>query len=164
MENKTVWRTITLGNAWGVEKLETALNKNKHMIDPAAEHMMHAPEFNTGHIASEIPLVRVTLGELWLEDGVGYADIFAAAERVGLKLCPPELGPRLRLEYDQLYEETLVVAMVPIKDEDDLAAVFTVHHWDWGQGLGGACCGISNNEDEWHADSGWIFMFDQDHN
>ena len=33
-----------------------------------------------------------------------------------------------------------------------------------GQGLGGACCGINNNENEWHADSEWIFMFDQDHN
>lgn len=160
MEKKKVWKKITLGDAWGVEKLVAALNNNRHMIDPAPEHMMHTPEFNAGHIAAEMVLTRVTLRELGLEDGVGYADIFAAAERAGLKLCPPELGPRLRLEYDQPYEETLVIAMVPIKDEDELASIFTVHHWDWGQGLGGACCGISNNEDEWHADSEWIFILD----
>jgi len=161
MGNKTVWRKIILGDARGVDKLVAALGKNRHMIDPAAEQIMRTPEFNTGHIASEIALTKVTLKELGLEDGVGYADIFAAAEKAGLKLCPPELGPRLRLAYDQPYEETLVVAMVPIKDEDQLASVFTVHHWDWGQGLGACCCGISDKEDDWHADSEWIFRLSE---
>lgn len=157
MHNFTVWKKITLGDAWGVEKLVAALEENKHMIDSSSWNIMRTPEFKTGHIGSEIALIKITLKELGLGDGVGYADIFAVAENAGLKLCPPELAPRLRLEYDQPYEETLVVAMAPIKDEDELASVFTVHHWDWGQGLGACCCGESNNEDEWHADSEWIF-------
>ncbi|MDJ1468688.1 hypothetical protein [Xanthocytophaga flava] len=48
--------------------------------------------------------------------------------------------------------------MQPIKDEDGLPSVFTVHHWDWGIGLGIACCGRSNIEDDWHADSDWVFV------
>lgn len=30
MENKIVWRKITLGDAWGVEKLVAALDENRH--------------------------------------------------------------------------------------------------------------------------------------
>jgi hypothetical protein len=145
------------GAAWGVERLVTALKENKHMIDPSPWHIMHTPEFKMGHIASEIALVRITLRDLELEDGVGFADIFAAAEKVGLKLCPPELGPRLRLAYNQPYEETLRFAMAPIKDEDELPSVFIINHLCLGQVLGAMYCGISNNEDEWHADSEWIF-------
>jgi hypothetical protein len=59
---------------------------------------------------------------------------------------------------DQPYEETLVIAMQPLEDNDGLPCVFTVHHWDWGMALGATCCGISNVEDEWHADSDWVFM------
>ncbi|SFM86180.1 hypothetical protein SAMN05428949_1082 [Chitinophaga sp. YR627] len=157
MENLTIWKKITLGEAWGVQQLAASLKAHKHMIDPSPWHIMHTPEFSTGHISSEIALIRTTLRALGLEDGVSYADIFAAAEKAGLALCPPELGPRLRLAYDQPYEETLVIAMTPIKDEDNLPSVFTVHHWDWGQGLGACCCGKSDIEDDWHADSEWVF-------
>ncbi|BAV04865.1 hypothetical protein FLA_0865 [Filimonas lacunae] len=59
---------------------------------------------------------------------------------------------------DQPYEETLVIAMQPIPDSDNLPSVFAVCHWDWGIGLSSACCGISDMEDDWHADSDWVFM------
>jgi hypothetical protein len=61
---------------------------------------------------------------------------------------------------EQPYGETLVIGMNPIKDQDGLPSVFTVHQWDWGIGLGADCCGRSNLEDDWHADSDWIFCVD----
>ncbi|MDJ1504025.1 hypothetical protein [Xanthocytophaga agilis] len=87
------------------------------------------PEFTLSDTIKDIQLAIVTLSALGLQDGCRYADIFAAAEKARLSLCPTETGLQLRLQYmDQPYEETLVIAMQPIEDEDGLPSVFTVHH------------------------------------
>lgn len=94
-----------------------------------------------------------------LPDGTCYQDIFTAAQNNCLSFCPAEVGLQLPLNYmDQPFEETLVIGMQPQEDNDGLPSVFTVHHWDWGMALGAACAGISNVQDEWHADSEWVFM------
>jgi hypothetical protein len=157
MSKYPVWKKITLGEPWGAENLMEVFNERRYMVDPAAWEIMHTPEFTKGHLSEEQTLIRVRLSALGLVDGVGYADIFAAATNAGLALCPPELGPRLRLEYVEQPDEKLAVAMIPIVDADELACVFTIDHGDWGLGLGASCCGVSNNEDEWHASSEWIF-------
>lgn len=142
-----------------IEQILYTLFQRKHMVDPsAAEIMQKKPELFINTPAREVNLVVTSLRSLGLTDGVEYKDIFAAADKAGLILCPPEVGPLLRLNYDQPFEETLVVGMQPIEDNDDLPSVFTVHHWEWGQALGADCCGMSNVEDDWHADSDWIFM------
>jgi hypothetical protein len=53
--------------------------------------------------------------------------IFEAAKKLGLGLCPAEIGPQLRLQYtDQQETEYLVIGMEPIHEFDPM--LFTVFH------------------------------------
>jgi hypothetical protein len=169
-----VWKTILLGIHHDVAKEIVLINPNNHdgrlieqhsqkqySLEPSAMDILQSSEFTVEASAREVKLVVTSLRSLGLADGTCYNDIFAAAKKAGLQLCPAEVGLQLRLQYmEQPYRETLVIAMSPIMDSDELASVFTVHHWEWGLCLGGCCCGISNNEDEWHADSDWVFIVD----
>jgi hypothetical protein len=167
-----VWKTIPIGiyhnlvkEIKGLDPCETdgkfiePLSQKIYRLDPDAFYIIQKPAFTISAFTQTVQLVVTSLRLLRLPDGTCYQDIFAAAKNAGLHLCPAEVGLQLRLHYmDQPYAETLVIAMQPLEDNDGLPSVFTVHHGDWGLGLGAACCGISNVEDEWHADSDWDFM------
>lgn len=173
-EPGAIWKTIQIGiNHDLVKKIKEVKpyetdgrqieprSQKRYSLEPSGMDMVQHVDFTVEASPREVKLVVTSLRSLGLPDGTCYADIFAAAEKAGLKLCPAEVGLQLRVQYmDQPYEETLVIAMQPIMDTDELASVFTVHHWDWGLCLGGCCCGVSNNEDEWHADSDWVFVVD----
>ncbi|WP_343691321.1 hypothetical protein [Chitinophaga sp.] len=135
------------------------LSQKKYSLDPDAFDIIQKPPFTISSLPQTVQLVMTSLRSLGLPDGTCYRDIFTAAQNAGLHLCPPEIGLQLQLHYmDQPFEETLVIGMQPLEDNDGLPSVFTVHHWDWAVALGAACCGMSNVEDEWHADSNWVFM------
>jgi hypothetical protein len=169
-----VWKTIQLGLHHAVAKEIAEIDPNNHdgrlieqhsqkiyRLEPDALDILQKPEFTISAMRREAKLVVTSLRSLGLPDGTCYNAIFAAAEKAGLQRCPAEVGLQLRLQYmEQPYRETLVIAMEPILDNDELASVFTVHHGNWGLCLGACCCGISNNEDEWHADSDWVFIVD----
>ncbi len=169
-----VWKTITLGinQEVAAEIINTKrwehdghftepISQQEYSLDPGAFDLLQHPDFSMSQAPSQRKLVLTTLEALGLSDGTCYDEIFAAARNAGLLLCPAEVGLQLRLQYmKQPYGETLVIAMNPIEDEDGLPSMFTVHHWDWGIGLGADCCGRSNLEDDWHADSDWIFYID----
>jgi hypothetical protein len=171
-ESWAVWKTIQIGiNHDLVKQIKDAKpyetdgrliephSQKRYSLEPSAMDMIQRPEFTVEASPREVKLVVVALRSLGLPDGTCYSDIFAAAEKVGLQRCPAEVGLQLRVQYmNQPLYETLVVAMQPIMDTDELASVFIVHYGDWGITLGGGCCGISNNEDEWHADSEWVFV------
>jgi hypothetical protein len=167
-----VWKTIPIGINHKLEKeiksldpcntdlkFIEPLSQKMYRLDPDAFDIIQKPVFAISAFPQTVQLVITSLRSLGLPDGTCYQDIFAAAKNAGLHLCPAETGLQLRLHYmDQPYAETLVIAMQPLEDNDGLPCVFTVHHWDWGMALGATCCGISNVEDEWHADSDWVFM------
>lgn len=167
-----VWKTIPIGmnhelvkKIKGLDPCETdckfiePLSQMIYSLDPDAFDIIQKPAFTISAYPQTVQLVVTSLRSLGLPDGTCYRDIFAAAKNAGLLLCPAEVGLQLRLHYmDQPYVETLVIAMQPLEDNDGLHCVFTVHHGDWGLGLGAACCGISNFEDDWNADSDWVFM------
>ena len=167
-----VWKTIPIGinhelvkEIKGLDPCKTdckftePLSQKVYRLDPDAFDIIQKPTFAISAVPQTVELVVTSLRSLGLPDGTCYHDIFAAAKNAGLHLCPAEVALQLRLQYmDQPYAETLVIAMQPLEDNDDLPSVFTIHHWDWGLALGATCCGKSNVEDEWHADSDWVFM------
>ncbi len=57
-------------------------------------------------------------------------------QQLGLKLCPAETGPQLRLQYtDQPKGECLYIAMQPIPASDRKPRIFVVCHNDKGLAL-----------------------------
>jgi hypothetical protein len=64
----------------------------------------------------ELDLVVLSAADLGVpEDGASIRDIYQRANAIGLELCPPDLGPALRLTYlDQPLGEFLHIAMRPM--------------------------------------------------
>ena len=68
----------------------------------------------------KINVAAFKLSELGLSHDVTLNEIYKKAEELGLKICPPQLGPALRLQYtDQDPKEVLAIAMEQRPDPDN---------------------------------------------
>ncbi|MEK7498721.1 MAG: DUF4114 domain-containing protein, partial [Patescibacteria group bacterium] len=71
----------------------------------------------------DVELVKITPVDLGFKDGVAYGDILNRALGLGLSIAPAEVGPQLRLQYqDQPFNEDIYIAMDPIIDSDKVVA------------------------------------------
>lgn len=79
----------------------------------------------------EIDLVSFSVEQLGFQNGVTLKEIYDKAKEFGLELCPPQVGPELRLDYkDQPEGEYLRIAMEPITDRDDDPRLFNICRYD----------------------------------
>lgn len=79
--------------------------------------------------------------------------------QLGLKLCPPDLGPQLRLQYDnQPLNERLYIAMKPITASDGEPRIFMLAHSADGLSLDAA---RARPDDQWDADDKFVFCLPQ---
>lgn len=79
--------------------------------------------------------------------------------QLGLELCPPDVGPHLRLEYaDQPSGERLYVAMKPITASDGEPRIFVVAHDSAGLSLDAA---RARSDDKWAPDDTFVFCLGQ---
>ena len=110
------WRTITLGAHTGVDAYRDALDAAGIKVGVAADEILGRPAFAYATMKLEVELAIVSVAELGLDaEASSYAEIYARAKRVGLELCPAEVGPRLRLDYrNQPLGDALDVAMEPV--------------------------------------------------
>ncbi len=77
------------------------------------------------------------------------------AEELGLELCPPQVGPELRLSYkDQTYGEYLRIAMKQITDSYGYPDVFSLGRSGGGLWLDN-CWAFPDYE--WRPDDGFVF-------
>jgi hypothetical protein len=111
-----IWRTITLGATAGVDAYRDALDAAGIKVGVAADEILGRPAFAYATMKLEVELAIVSVAELGLEaEASSQSEIYARAKRIGLELCPAEVGPRLRLDYrDQPLGEALDVAMEPV--------------------------------------------------
>jgi hypothetical protein len=111
-----VWRTTTLGSHKGVDSYRDALDAAKMKIGDAADEILGRPAFHYVREKTELELTLVSAAELGVESESPLAEVYQRATRLGLALCPPEVGPQLRLDYrDQPVGESLLIAMEPVK-------------------------------------------------
>ena len=123
------WKTVTLGGHKNVKAFLVALESADFHVGDWAKDVMSKPAFTLAKKKAKVNLVRVTVKELGFVKGATLKEIYASASERGLKLCPPEVGPTLRLEYkDQPNGEWLTVAMDPITDSDGTPFLFGVDH------------------------------------
>jgi hypothetical protein len=107
------WKTVTLGTQPSVIRLREALQTPPFALGDAANEIVGK---SLGGARETVSLVVVAVSELGFdENGAPLADILARARQLGFKLCPPEVGPALRLAYrDQPVGEFLHIAMKPL--------------------------------------------------
>lgn len=90
-------------------------------------------------------------------DQYGHSAPFTAGRgtNLGLELCLPEVGPRLRLAYnDQPLDERLYVAMKPIESSDGEPRIFVLEHSAKGLSLDAA---RARPDDRWPPSDVFIF-------
>jgi len=111
-----IWRTITLGAPTGVEAYRDALDAAGIKVGVSADEILGRPAFPYATTDLEVELAIVSVAELGLDaEASSYSEVYARAKRIGLELCPAEVGPRLRLDYrDQPLGEALDIAMEPV--------------------------------------------------
>lgn len=155
--NWPTWKTIKLGTGFkNADDFRKAIKDCGMQIGDWANDMLGKPTFTAVTEATEVDLVKVTVGELGFKDGARRDQIYDRAKELGLELCPPEVGPQLRLQYkDQSLNEWILIGMEPIRDSDGDLNVFCVGHGDGGIWLGGYC---DSPDDVWYADNRWVFV------
>lgn len=95
----------------------------------------------------QIKLVSFSVEQLGFPNGATLQEIYDKARSMGLELCPPQVGPELRLSYtDQPNSEYLVIAMEAITDADGDPRLFYVYRNDSGPWL---------DSDDGRMDSRW---------
>lgn len=125
-----IWKTIKLGTGLkNAKDFRKALKKSKMRIGDWGNDILGQSAFTASDTEKDIDLVNISVAELGFKGGATRKDIYDRALELGLRLCPAEVGPQLRLQYaDQPKGEWLRVAMEPISDSDGGLVVFVVEH------------------------------------
>lgn len=150
-----VWRMITIGGSSKDALLEEMEKKDVYVSDWAKE-LLDNGEFTIGEKKEEINLVRLSVKDLGFDNGATTDQIYQAAEKFGLELCPAETGPQLRLQLtDQATSDYFWVGMKQITDRDGNPHVFRLDR----DGDGRLRLDASYAGPAWRWDAGVRFVF-----
>jgi hypothetical protein len=136
------------------EKSEAQIKEKGMFLGDYAKDMLYKTEFSK--TPETYKLVKFTVAELGLKSGVTTKEIFETAQKLGLDLCPAEIGPQLRLQYeDQPNGEYLRIAMNPISARDGRLNLFRVDH---DNGFRWLDDGSGRPDSTWGDDDDFVFV------
>jgi len=152
-----LWRTIKLGTGLvTADDFRRALKAAGHHIGDWANDILGQCAFTASTKETEVDLVVVSVSELGFPNGATRQEIYRKAQKLGLMLCSPEVGPQLRLQYpDQPLNQWLLIGMEPITDSDGFLYVFCVERDGYGQWLY-TDCGSAGSV--WNGNDRWVFI------
>lgn len=130
---------------------EALKRKNIHFSD-CGKDILQKTEFSKE--AQKYELVRFTVGQLGFPNGATTDEIYDKAEKLGLELCPAEVGPHLRLQYPG--REYFWIAMKQITDRRGYPSVFSLDTYGRQLGLHGR---DAEPVDRWGAGGEFAFRF-----
>lgn len=152
-----MWMTVRLGTLKNVDEIRQALKTGGYFIGDRENDILGKPAFKVSETEQDVELVNVSVEELGFKQGACYADICKRASKLGLDLCPAEVGPQLRLQWkDQSKGTYVVVAMEAIADSDRDLSVFSVGHYVDGKQCLRANCGDA--DDVWYSNVRFVFQ------
>lgn len=136
-----------------------------YQISSYAESMMKHKDFTVSiqerlKNPETIDLVRLKVRDLGFTENPTTDELYKRAEELGLELCPPEVGPHLRLKYEEVFQreqpmyEYLRIAMKQIFGSGGDLSVFRVRRSDDGFWLG---ISWTNPSNRWHLDHEFVF-------
>lgn len=150
-----VWKTIKLGTGLKTaDGFRKSIKKNGMKISDWADDILG--KITAAAEETELDLVKVKVAELGFKSGARRDQIYARAKELGLELCPSELGPQLRLQYqDQPEGEWLLIAMEPITPSDGALGVFSV---EWHDSELWLYCHFGHPDHFWPSAYRWVFV------
>jgi len=150
------WKTIKIGtDIKTAEEFRRALHDGEFRLSDWASDILGKPAFKAADEETEVDLVKVTVAELSFKEGARRDQIYERAKELGLELCPLEVGPQLRLQYqDQPNGEWILAAMEPIVDSGGPPRLFVVGRDDSGRWLDSYWGGPGRF---WGPGSRWVF-------
>lgn len=152
-----VWKTIKLGTGLKTaDDFRRSLREGGFNLSDWASDILGKSAFTVAIEETEVDLIKVTVAELGFKKEARRNQIYERAKEFGLELCPPEVGPQLRLQYqDQPNGEWIFIATNPIIGSDGSPVeVFHVRCDDSGLWLDGAW---SYSGIFWGAGGRWVF-------
>ena len=152
------WKTIKLGTGLKTaDDFREVLKDNGFKVSGWANDILGKSAFTVATEGIEVDLVKVTVVELGFKKGAQRRNqIYERARDLGLELCPPEVGPQLRLQYqDQPNGEWILVAMEPIVDSVGDPGLFHVERYDSELWL--CSCGWGYPDYFWDPGDQWVF-------
>jgi len=112
---------------------ETSNNpEEKIYISNYARSMLQKPEFTINSKSEKLNLIKLKVQDLGFPGSATTDEIYKRANELGLELCPPEVGPHLRLNYEKVFSREQArgkyfrIAMKQITDSDGGPGVFSV--------------------------------------
>ncbi len=116
---------VQLGTFKSWRELKGAIEDSGMEITDEANDIACRPALILAQEETKVQLVEMSVGSLGFPDGSNYSDICESAKKLGLYLCPPEVGPQLRLQYkDQRPFNRVTIATNRITGSDGCDRLF----------------------------------------
>jgi hypothetical protein len=151
-----IWKTLKLGTHESVDEIHRDLTEKGFRVSEWANDILGKVKVEVSPRKTTANLVRVSVEELGFKEGATRAEIYDRAQELGLELCPAEVGPQLRLQYnDQPNGDWVLIGMEPITDSDGSPSVFNVacdrgDRWLYAV--------YSRPDYFWNSNNRWIFV------
>ncbi len=133
-------------------KAEQVLEDKNIYLSNWAKYILGKTEFS--QTPEVYNLVRFTVEQLGLKQGVTIDEIYKRARELSLEQCPAEVGPQLRLKYTG--RELFLIAMKQISDRSGNPRVFNLGSHGARLLLDGYYAGPDSG---WGAGAGFVFRF-----
>jgi hypothetical protein len=151
-----VWKTITIGGV-SRDELLMKFEAGGNDVSNYAKDIMSKDAFTTAKEPIELQLARVKVRDLGFTKRPTTSAIWARIRELGHDLCPSEVGPRLRLTYeDQPNGDIFWVAMEQITDSRGGPDVFGLERR--GDGRRWLDALWANPDRAWHLDGEIVFV------
>lgn len=130
-EGKIVRNTIDIGGQTK-EQLQAEIKRQNMQIYGLAQSLLDSRDFTTAKKSEPADLVRLKVRDFNLANPT-IENIYQKAKKLGLELCPAEVGPHYRLQYtSQPMNEYLYIAIKQITDSYGRPDVFGLGRFDDG--------------------------------
>lgn len=128
-----VWNAVKLGTS-DKDDLISALAEVGMRASPECAKILKKPDFPVSKDEQQVDLVLVSVEDLLPGVRATWSDICDGAKKLGLELCPPELGVQLRIQYpDQPFDEIILVGMESITDTSGKQCIFFLEKGLYGR-------------------------------
>ena len=154
---------VKIRQSWQVQigglskaELQQWIRQQNIGMNEYAAILFNDEKFTTSDDVQTLQAVHICLYDLGLTEGALYSDIVLTAEQAGLKLCPLELAPYLRMHYSgQPQDPYLTVASAKTRNDESYPNGFYLRHYDdrlWLRGY------RSTSDWLWSSDSHFVFL------